>query len=57
MKFKKVCSKCGGENIHVNAWIQWSVEKQDYEIEDFWGDESWCDDCEETVGAENKEAE
>ena len=49
MKVRKVCSECGSESIHVNAWVTWDFEKQEYVIEDFWSEEAWCDDCEDTA--------
>lgn len=52
---RKVCSVCGGEDIHVSAWVVWSIEKQEYVIEDFWESETWCEDCQDTVAAIEKE--
>ena len=52
-----VCSVCGSEDIKVNSWVVWNKATQQYEIDNLWEEESWCESCQETVLAEEREEE
>jgi hypothetical protein len=43
-KIAKCCSTCGGENIVVDAWAEWNVETQRWELGATF-DHSVCEDC------------
>jgi len=45
MKIKKICSKCGSEDVVVDAWIQWNEYTQEWEIYDIF-DNCYCNKCE-----------
>lgn len=44
-KEKIVCSACGGENVLVDAWARWNVDKQEWELDNTF-DDKFCEDCE-----------
>ena len=41
-KIKKVCSTCGSENVLADAYAQWNVEKQDWELANVFDKNSYC---------------
>jgi hypothetical protein len=41
---KKVCEKCGSENVYIDAYAGWSVERQSWELASTF-DNSYCSDC------------
>ena len=48
-KDKLVCSKCGGKNVQIRAWIDANTNKYtgDAMCED---EDTWCEDCEDHTG-------
>ncbi len=42
---RKCCSECGGENVRVDAWAEWDVQAQRWELHSSY-DNTWCEDCE-----------
>jgi hypothetical protein len=42
---KPVCAVCGSENVVADAWAEWDVEKQDWELRSTF-DDKFCEDCE-----------
>lgn len=53
-RFKKVCSKCKGTDIRVDAWASWSETEQDWVLANMYED-TFCNDCEEACDIEDKE--
>ena len=45
MKIKK-CSKCGSEDVVVDAYVKWNPEKDDWEIDNVF-DYCFCNECEQ----------
>ncbi len=43
-KIKKCCDSCGGENVLLDAWAQWNVETQRWELGATF-DHAVCEDC------------
>ena len=43
-KLNMVCSSCGSHNVLRDAYVEWNVEAQDWEIRSVF-DASICDDC------------
>ena len=43
-KTVKVCHNCGSDDIVKDAWASWNVEKQEWELEDFF-DDTFCRAC------------
>jgi hypothetical protein len=44
MKIKKVCEKCGSEDVWVDAAAEWNTDTQSWELGNMW-DYSHCGDC------------
>lgn len=45
MKFEKpICNTCGSDNVMADAWAEWDVSKQRWEISNTF-DEMFCQDC------------
>ena len=44
MPINKTCSTCGGENILVDAYVEWNKTKQEYVIQNIF-DYAYCVDC------------
>lgn len=55
-KLDMVCSKCGSHNVLRDAYVEWNVETQDWEIRNVF-DASICDDCGEEDCIEEAEEE
>ena len=43
-RIKMVCERCGSDNVRVDAWACWDVEKQDWVLEETFPDE-FCGEC------------
>ena len=44
-KYDYICEECGGE-LKVDAWVVWSVDKQDFITDNVFVDQDrWCVDC------------
>jgi hypothetical protein len=43
MKIKHVCEKCGSEEVFVDAYAEWDVDTQSWELVNLRCD--WCVDC------------
>ena len=44
MKIKKVCEKCGSDDVWFEAYAAWDVDTQSWELGSTF-DNSWCRDC------------
>lgn len=44
VKIDKVCEECGGE-VTFEGWISWSVEKQEFEVDDICDKGHHCKSC------------
>lgn len=42
---KLICTKCGGENVQVDAYAIWNVERQGYELVATYDKGASCEDC------------
>ncbi len=42
---KLICTTCGGENVRVDAYALWNVERQDYELVATYDKGASCEDC------------
>ncbi len=42
---KLVCAKCGSDEVVKDAYAQWNVDKQNWEIQNIF-DMSFCEVCE-----------
>lgn len=40
-----VCATCGSDEVKCDAWAAWSVDRQQWEVENTF-DNSYCDTCE-----------
>jgi hypothetical protein len=49
----KFCSKCGSEEIRVNAWVTWNGTE--WVIHSVYEDETWCEDCEDSTTIEERD--
>lgn len=45
-----VCSECGRDCLVVNAYANWSIQKQCFVLGELSEDKDWCDECEEVIG-------
>jgi Zn finger protein HypA/HybF involved in hydrogenase expression len=41
---KKVCEKCGSEDIWIDAAAEWDIDSQSWQLGNMW-DYSHCADC------------
>ena len=44
-KVRKICDECGSENVNCDAFAQWSVEDQEWQLSSTFDKGSTCDDC------------
>ena len=44
MKYKKVCSSCGSDDLNFDAFVKWDSDKQDFYIENIY-DNVYCCTC------------
>ena len=44
MKIEKVCETCGSEEVFIDAYADWDVDTQSWELCATY-DESWCAVC------------
>ena len=44
MKIKKVCETCGSEEVRVDAYAEWDVDAQAWDLHSVY-DHGWCYDC------------
>ena len=56
MKITKVCKECGSEQVMLDAWAAWDVDKQEWTLYDVFPD-SWCETCEGVCTIIDKEIE
>jgi hypothetical protein len=42
---KMVCRHCGSENVLADAYVQWNVPHQCWEIQNVFGSGHYCEDC------------
>lgn len=46
MPYKLVCKGCGSDQIKVDAWAEWSINKQEWVLYGVHqGDMDWCSSC------------
>jgi hypothetical protein len=48
-KFKYVCVQCGSSDVRAEAECEFNIEKQQWEILEFYHDRDYCMECLETV--------
>ena len=54
MKIKKVCEKCGSEDVWVDAAAEWDTDTQSWELGNMWY-YSHCGDCDADTYIINRE--
>lgn len=52
----KVCDRCGGEDVVVDAYARWNPYKNDFELDAVF-EYCYCNECEEECDLEDKEVE
>lgn len=45
MKVKMVCEYCGSENVRADAYCEWNVDTQEWEVVATFDKGSVCEDC------------
>lgn len=50
----KCCANCGGQNVMLDAWASWSVDRQEWELAQTF-DDAFCEDCEGETTVEDRE--
>ena len=53
MKIKYICTRCKSDSVGEEAFCDWNVEKQRWEIANFTG-EAFCHDCADSTDLEEK---
>ena len=53
-KIRFVCCDCGGDNIVVDGFASWSVEKQDWVLANVF-EEAFCADCDTSTSIAEEE--
>ena len=48
-KVRKVCARCGSEDVRRDAWAAWDVETQTYVLAE-WFDYAYCIQCDGETG-------
>lgn len=51
MKIKYICARCKSDSVGEEAFCDWNVEKQTWEIANFTG-EAFCHDCADSTELE-----
>jgi len=51
MKLKMICSKCGSEDVKLNAWTRWNKNTQEWEFQGF--EDGFCETCEGEADVES----
>jgi hypothetical protein len=54
MRIAKVCEKCGSEDVRIDAFAEWDVDTQSWELQETF-DYSWCCDCDAETYIINRE--
>jgi hypothetical protein len=44
-KCKPVCQTCGSDNVRLDAWAEWNLDTQRWELSQTF-DAAYCDRCE-----------
>jgi hypothetical protein len=42
-----VCRECGSEDVLADAFAEWNVEKQEWEINNIFDKGAYCNSCDE----------
>ena len=45
-KLQMICQNCGSINVVADAYASWSVDKQEWEVQNTFDKGAYCDDCE-----------
>lgn len=45
-RFQYLCNKCGGSTVTRDAWAEWNVEEQEWQLGAAY-DYAFCHDCQE----------
>lgn len=45
-KVKMVCAECGDESVLADAYVQWNIETQDWDVANVFEKGGYCDTCE-----------
>lgn len=56
MTITKVCETCGSENVRRDAWAEWSVENQAWELGEVY-QQGFCQDCQGDTTLVDREVE
>jgi len=54
-RYKKVCSTCESDDIFADAVVYWNETNQQWELQEFFLDNCFCNDCNETCSSEEIE--
>ena len=54
MRITKHCETCGSEEVYVDAYAEWDVDNQSWEICGAY-DQSWCKECDGETYIINRE--
>ena len=54
MKYKKVCSVCGSEDILFDSFATWNIEDQMFELHEVYDDGHFCNECVQNCKIEDK---
>lgn len=49
IKKRMVCPECGTDDVWCNAQVFWDEDKQEWDLEDVWLYEGWCNRCDMTI--------
>ena len=56
---KPFCAYCGSDNVVRDAWAEWDIENQEWELQDVY-DDAYCFECDDSTSLEwieiNKES-
>lgn len=44
-KIKPICEECGSEKVVADAFVQWNIEKQSWEVQVAFDKDSTCHEC------------
>jgi hypothetical protein len=47
------CTTCRSSEVKADAFAEWNVETQQWELADWFDKGSWCDRCEQTTTLED----
>ncbi len=48
-KIKFICNDCGSDDVYRDAWTEWNIENQEWELQSTY-DQHHCNQCENVCG-------